>query len=80
MKIQVLGPGCAKCTRLMAAAEAAAKELGLDCEFEKISDLNQIMSFGVMMTPGLVVDGEVRSVGKVPSLDEMKKLLQQASK
>ena len=80
MKIQILGPGCAKCTRLMATAEAAAKELGLDCEFEKISDLNQIMSFGVMMTPGLAVDGEVRSVGKVPSLDEMKKLLQQASK
>jgi small redox-active disulfide protein 2 len=64
----------------MATAETAAKELGLDCEFEKISDINQIMSFGVMMTPGLVVDGKVRSVGKVPSLDEMKKLLQQASK
>lgn len=80
MKIQILGPGCAKCTRLMATAETAARELGLDCEFEKISDLNQIMSFGVMMTPGLVVDGEVKSVGKVPSVDEMKKLLQQASK
>ena len=80
MKIQILGPGCAKCTRLKETAEAAAKELGLDCEFEKISDINKIMSFGVMMTPGLAVDGEVRSVGKVPSLDEMKKLLQQASK
>lgn len=75
MKIQILGPGCAKCTRLMETAEAAAKELGVDCQLEKISDINQIMSFGVMMTPGLVVDGEVKSVGKVPSLDEMKKML-----
>ena len=76
MKIQVLGPGCAKCTRLMETAEAAAKELGVDYQLEKISDVNQIMSFGVIMTPGLVVDGEVKSVGKVPSLDEMKKMLQ----
>lgn len=76
MKIQILGPGCAKCTRLMETAEAAAKELGVDYQLEKISDVNQIMSFGVMMTPGLVVDGEVKSVGKVPSLDEMKKMLQ----
>lgn len=77
MKIQVLGPGCAKCTKLMATAEAAAKELGLACEIEKVSDLNQIMAFGVMMTPGLVVDGEVKSVGKVPSLDEIKNMLQE---
>lgn len=76
MKIQILGPGCAKCTRLMETAEAAAKELGVDYQLEKISDVNQIMSFGVMMTPGLVVDGEVKSVGKAPSLDEMKKMLQ----
>jgi len=75
MKIQVLGPGCAKCTKLLETAAAAAKELGLDYEMEKIADINQIMSFGVMMTPGLVVDGEVKSVGKVPSLDEMKKFL-----
>lgn len=76
MKIQILGPGCAKCTKLKETAEAAAKELGIACEFEKISDVNQIMGFGVMMTPGLVVDGEVESVGKVPSLEEMKKYLQ----
>ena len=75
MKIQILGPGCANCTRLMETAEAAAKELGVDYQLEKISDVNQIMSFGVMMTPGLVVDGEVKSVGKAPSLDEMKKML-----
>ena len=75
MKIQILGPGCAKCNRLMETAEAAAKELGVEYQLEKISDINQIMSFGVMMTPGLVVDGEVKSVGKVPSLEEMKKML-----
>ncbi len=76
MKIQILGPGCAKCTKLMETAEAAAKALGIACEIEKISDVNQIMGFGVMMTPGLVVDGEVKIVGKVPSMEEMKKLLQ----
>lgn len=76
MKIQVLGPGCAKCTKLMDTATAAAKELGVACEFEKISDVNQIMAFGVMMTPALVVNGEVKSVGKVPSLEDMKKMLQ----
>ncbi|MDD2467487.1 MAG: thioredoxin family protein [Desulfobulbus sp.] len=76
MKIQILGPGCAKCTKLMDTAAAAAKELGIACEFEKISDVNQIMSHGVMMTPALVVNGEVKSVGKIPSLEDMKKLLQ----
>lgn len=76
MKVQILGPGCAKCTKVMDTATAAAKELGITCEFEEISDMNRIMGFGVMMTPGLVVDGEVKSVGKVPSLEEMKKYLQ----
>jgi small redox-active disulfide protein 2 len=75
MKIQILGPGCAKCTKLAETADTAAKELGIEYDLEKISDLNRIMSFGVMMTPGLVVDGEVKSVGTVPSLDEMKKML-----
>ena len=76
MKIQILGPGCAKCTKLMDTAVVAAKELGIASEFEKISDINQIMAFGVMMTPALVVNGEVKSVGKVPSLEDMKKMLQ----
>lgn len=75
MKIQVLGPGCAKCTKLAETAVAAAQELGIEYELEKISDINQIMAFGVMMTPGLVVDGEVKSVGKVPSLNEVKNML-----
>ena len=75
MKIHVLGPGCAKCTQLAETVESAAKELGIDYEMEKVSDFNQIMSFGVMMTPGLVVDGVVKAVGRVPSLDEIKGML-----
>ena len=75
MKIQVLGTGCQKCTKLAEIAEAAAAELGLDFELEKITDINQIMDFGVMLTPALVIDGEVKMVGKVPSSDELKKLL-----
>ena len=75
MKIQILGPGCAKCTKLAETAAAAAQELGVEYELEKIADINQIMGFGVMVTPGLVVDGEVKSVGKVPSLPEIKKML-----
>lgn len=76
MKIHILGPGCAKCTQLSETVAAAVKELGIDCEIEKVSDFNQIMSFGVMMTPGLVVNGEVKAVGRVPSLDEIKRMLQ----
>ena len=75
MKIHVLGPGCAKCSQLAETVTAAAKELGIDYEIEKVSDFNQIMSFGVMMTPGLVVDGVVKAVGRVPSLDEVKGML-----
>ena len=75
MKLQILGTGCAKCNALVQATEKAAQTLGLPYELEKVTDLNQIMSFGVMMTPALVVDGKVRVSGKVPSVDEIKKLL-----
>ena len=74
-KIQILGTGCAKCQKLALIAEAAARALGLSCEIEKVTDLNRIMGFGVMITPALVVDGTVKLAGKVPSLDEAKKLL-----
>lgn len=77
MKIQVLGPGCPKCTKLAEDVDAIAREMGVDCEIEKISDLNRIMSFGVFMTPGLVIDGEVKSVGKVPTESELKQFLGQ---
>jgi small redox-active disulfide protein 2 len=75
MKLQILGTGCAKCNALTQATEQAAQKLGLPYELEKITDLNRIMSFGVMMTPALVVDGKVRVSGKVLSVDEIKKLL-----
>ena len=74
-KIQVLGPGCPKCKRLTELAEAAATELGLDFELEKVTAIADIMSFGVMLTPALAVDGEVKVVGKVPSPDEIKAML-----
>jgi small redox-active disulfide protein 2 len=75
MKLQILGTGCAKCNALTQATEQAAKALGLPYELEKVTDLQRIMSFGVMMTPALVVDGKVKVSGKVPSADEIKKLL-----
>ena len=75
MKIQVLGTGCPKCKKLEEATDAAAKELQLDYELEKVTDINQIMAAGVMLTPALVVDGEVKVVGKVPTVEEIKSLL-----
>ncbi len=76
MKIQILGTGCAKCNALMMATEKAAQALGLPYELEKVTDLKQIMAFGVMTTPALVLDGQVKVTGKVPSVDELKTLLQ----
>ncbi|MCP4709074.1 MAG: thioredoxin family protein [Planctomycetes bacterium] len=75
MKLQVLGTGCAKCKKLAENTEAAAKELALDYELEKVTDINEIIKFGVMMTPALAVNGEVKLVGKVPSTDEIKSLI-----
>lgn len=74
-KLQILGTGCPKCRLLADAAETAAKELGIEYELEKVTDLNRIMCFGVMLTPALVVDGVVKVSGKVPSADEAKALL-----
>ncbi len=74
-KIQILGTGCPKCKKLAENAEAAAKELGIEFEIEKVTGINEIMKFGVMMTPALVVDGEVKVVGKVPSPDEINQML-----
>ena len=75
MKLQILGTGCAKCHALAQTTEQAAQALGVPYELEKVTDLNRIMSFGVMMTPALVVDGKVKVSGKVPSVDELTKLL-----
>ena len=74
-KIQILGTGCPKCKKLAENAEAAAKELGIEYEIEKVTEINEIMKFGVMVTPALAVDGKVKVVGKVPSSDEIKKIL-----
>jgi len=74
-KIQILGTGCPKCKKLTENAEAAARALGIDYELEKVTDVNEIMKFGVMMTPALAVDGEVKVAGKVPGVDEIKKML-----
>ena len=74
-KLQILGTGCPKCKKLAANTEAAAKDLGIEYEIEKVTDINEIMNFGVMMTPALAVDGQVKVVGKVLSPDEIKKML-----
>jgi small redox-active disulfide protein 2 len=74
-KIQILGPGCPKCKALTQNAEVAAKMLGIEYEIQKVTDINDIMKFGVMLTPALVVDGQVKSVGKVVSSDEIRKML-----
>ena len=65
MKVKVLGPGCAKCTKLYAEAEKAVAAAGVAAELEKVEKLDEIMAHGVMMTPALVVDGEVKCAGRV---------------
>jgi small redox-active disulfide protein 2 len=74
-KLQILGTGCAKCNALTEAVKAAANDLGIEYEVEKVTDIKNIMAFGVMMTPALAVDGAVKSAGKVPSQAELKALL-----
>ena len=73
--IQILGTGCPKCKALSDNAEAAVRELGIDAKVEKVSKIADIIKFGVMITPALVVDGVVKSAGKVLAADEIKKLL-----
>ena len=73
--VQVLGPGCAKCEKLKQNAELAVRQSGVEAMVEKVTDINTIVGFGVMMTPALAVDGEVKAVGKVLSADEIEKLL-----
>ena len=74
-KIRILGMGCPKCQKLAAVADEAARALGIPYELSKVTAPQEIVDFGVMFTPALVVDGRVKTAGKVPSLDEMKKLL-----
>ena len=74
-KLQILGTGCPKCTKLAELTKQAAESLGIDYQIEKVTEIAKIMEFGVMMTPGLVVDGDVKVAGKVPTVDEIKKMI-----
>ena len=76
MKIQVLGTGCPKCKALTQNAQTAAAELGIEAEIEKVTDIGDIMKFGVMITPALAVDGDVKAVGKRLTVQQIKDMLQ----
>ena len=75
MKIEILGPGCPKCKKLYENTQNAVKELNVQVEITKVEEIQKIVNAGVMMTPALVLDGEVKSVGKVLSVDDIKKML-----
>ena len=74
-KLIVLGPGCPRCENLAKLTRQAADQLGIEYELEKITEIKRFIEFGVMTTPGLVIDGEVKVQGKVPTLDELKLIL-----
>ncbi len=74
--IQILGPGCSKCAKLKENVETAVQQAGVEATVDKVTDINQMISFGVMMTPALVIDGEVKSSGKVLSPEDIKQLLE----
>ncbi len=74
-KIEIYGTGCPKCEKLAELAKEAAQQAGIACELEKITDITRITAAGVMMTPALAVDGKIKVVGKVPSIEEIKKLI-----
>jgi small redox-active disulfide protein 2 len=75
MKIQILGTGCPKCTQLLENAKVAVSEMGIQCEIEKITKMNDFLKFGVMITPAFAIDGKLKSCGKILSPDEIKKML-----
>jgi small redox-active disulfide protein 2 len=74
-KIQVFGPGCTNCERLEQRTRQAVVELGLDCEVEKVSDINQIAAMGILRTPALTIDGNIILSGKVPDVSKLQDLL-----
>jgi small redox-active disulfide protein 2 len=76
MKIEVFGPGCAKCEALHQRVKEIAAKLQLDCEIVKITDITEIVSRGIIMTPAVLVDGEVKSAGKVPTEEQLEDLLE----
>ena len=72
MKIEILGTGCAKCQKLEELVHEAIKAVGVEAEISKVKDIKQIMTYGVMTTPGLVIDGQVKIAGKMPTPDQIK--------
>jgi len=70
-EIKILGTGCPKCIKLAELAEQVAIQLGIDYELEKVTDISDIISYGVMLTPALVINGEVKVAGSVPSIDQI---------
>ena len=75
-KLQILGPGCSSCKLFAERVEAAARELGMDCQIQKVTDIGEISRFGVMMTPALAVDGAVKLAGAAPTVGHIKELIQ----
>ena len=75
MKIEILGTGCAKCHKLDELVRSTVKEAGISAEITKVEDIKKIMTYGVMTTPALVIDGKVKVAGKVPSIAEIKELI-----
>jgi len=75
IKIEILGTGCPKCKKLAEVADRAAREMGVEFDLVKVTDMQKIMAYGVLMTPALVVNGRVLVSGKVPSVDQVKTLL-----
>ena len=76
MKIEILGSGCAKCKSVEILVRNVVEELGINAEIVKVEDLQEIINRGIMMTPAIFIDGEAKIVGRVPTSDEIKKLLQ----
>ena len=79
MNIKILGSGCANCQKLEALAKQAAEELNISANFEKVKEINKIIDYGIARTPGLVINEEVKSAGKIPSLDEIKAWIKEAA-
>lgn len=78
MKIEILGPGCPKCKKVTELAEQAVKESGVAAEIIKVTDINEIMNRGIMSTPALAINEEVKSAGRIPNIEEIKKWLKKS--
>lgn len=75
VQVKVLGPGCRNCVTLEANVKEAVQQLGIDAQVEKITDVGEIVAHGILRTPGLIVNGEIKASGRVPSVNELKDLI-----